>query len=298
MDYHTLRNMDLNLLIVLDVLLREGSVTHAAKKLGRTQSAVSHALSRLRNTFDDKLLVRVGSNMEPTPRAKGLQKDLQRLLGSLRKFMDDTDTFQPEQTTRTFRLRVPPNLKPVLGPFLTRFSHEAPKASLAIENVDYLRLDSGKGICLSIAPTNLRIPGNLCRTPLCKVSWKAFVRKDHPAVHNWSSEAWKQNKHIKLRIGRITQDMLEKYEQQANMNRTIQMETTQMDTAFEMLMQSNLVLASALHPKIYRDLNITALKVPFSTPDIEFGLIWSEVIDQDSARVWFADLLHSALQDL
>ena len=102
MDYRTLRNIDLNLLIVLDVLLQERSVTTAAKKLGRTQSAVSHALSRLRTTFDDKLLVRVGGNMEPTPRAKNLQQDLQRLLSSLRRFMDDTDEFSPKESTRTF----------------------------------------------------------------------------------------------------------------------------------------------------------------------------------------------------
>ena len=92
--------------------------------------------------------------------------------------------------------------------------------------------------------------------------------------------------------------MLEKYESQAQKGRSIKMETTQLDTAFEMVQQSDFILASALHPKAYRHWDIYPLTIPFSVPDIELGLVWSEVIDQDSARIWFADLINSALQDL
>ena len=67
-----LRRIDLNLLVVFDVLMRERSVTRAAASLARTQSAVSHALARLREQLGDPLLVKVGGRMTPSPRAEQL----------------------------------------------------------------------------------------------------------------------------------------------------------------------------------------------------------------------------------
>ena len=61
-----LRRFDLNLLVVFDVLMTERSVTRAAERLGRTQSAVSHSLSRLREQFGDPLLIKAGARMQPT----------------------------------------------------------------------------------------------------------------------------------------------------------------------------------------------------------------------------------------
>ena len=65
----SLRDIDLNLLVILDVLLQERSVSRAAERLYLTPSAVSHALGRLRKLFDDELLIRDGRKMSPTVRA-------------------------------------------------------------------------------------------------------------------------------------------------------------------------------------------------------------------------------------
>ena len=124
------------------------------------------------------------------------------------------------------------------------------------------------------------------------------MRKDHPCVDNWGPPAWGSNMHIKLRFGRIAQDMLERYEQQSKQPRVIRMETTQIHTAFAMIKQSDMILASALHPHVYKDQEVHSYKLPFPTPDVELGLIWSEILDQDSARVWFTDILTSSLNDL
>lgn len=74
------RNVDLNLLTALAALLDEGSVTGAARRLRVGQPAASHALARLRDLFGDPLLVRVGREMQPTPRAEQLREPLSRLL--------------------------------------------------------------------------------------------------------------------------------------------------------------------------------------------------------------------------
>ena len=75
-----LRDLDLNLLVVLQALIGERSVTRAAAEVGLSQSAMSHALGRLRKMLGDPLLVRTPQGMEPTPRAKAMSQPLERAL--------------------------------------------------------------------------------------------------------------------------------------------------------------------------------------------------------------------------
>ena len=84
--------LDLNLLVALDALLTEGSITKAAERLNLSPSATSNALSRLREYFEDELLVQVGRRMEPTPRAQGLQEAVREVLVRV----DSTIAQQPE----------------------------------------------------------------------------------------------------------------------------------------------------------------------------------------------------------
>lgn len=83
MNITHLNTLDLNLLVVLHVVLEERSTTRAAARLGRTQSAVSHALKRLRDTPGDPILVRAGATMAPTPYAERLQAPLSDLLSGV-----------------------------------------------------------------------------------------------------------------------------------------------------------------------------------------------------------------------
>ncbi|MGF6350154.1 LysR family transcriptional regulator [Variovorax sp. W2I14] len=83
------RNADLNLLKVFEALMTEGNVTRAASKLSLTQPAVSNALRRLRDTFDDPLFVRSGAGVNPTRRAIDLWEPLSQSLHAIRATMDD-----------------------------------------------------------------------------------------------------------------------------------------------------------------------------------------------------------------
>ena len=105
-------DIDLNLLVVLEVLLQERSVTRAAERLHRTQSAISHALARLREVFGDELLVRDGRQMRPTARAEALAESLPRVLDLLRRTLSKPEAFDARSTTRTFRLAAPDFVAP------------------------------------------------------------------------------------------------------------------------------------------------------------------------------------------
>ena len=111
-DHVHLAKLDLNLLVALDALLSERSVTRAALVIGISQSAMSHALSRLRTTFADELLTRVPDGMRPTPRALGLLAPVRAALAQIQELTAAQATFDPataDATRRTNGIDGPPD---------------------------------------------------------------------------------------------------------------------------------------------------------------------------------------------
>ena len=95
---------DLNLLRVLDALLRERNVSRAAERLSLSQPAVSNALNRLRDLLDDPLLVRVGRAMQPTPRALALEAPIRDALQRIEQSLSDDAPFDPASSRQRFRI--------------------------------------------------------------------------------------------------------------------------------------------------------------------------------------------------
>lgn len=119
-----LNRLDLNLLVALDALLTERSITRAAERLNLTPSALSSALARLREYFDDELLVQVGRKMEPTPRAEGLRDAVRDVLVRIDSTIAIQPQFDPAATDRTFRLFVSDYTQMVLVPHVLALAAE------------------------------------------------------------------------------------------------------------------------------------------------------------------------------
>lgn len=98
----SLGHLDLNLLVALDALLQERSVTRAAERLQRSQPALSASLKRLRHQFQDELLIRVGNNHQLTPLATQLKERLSLLLADTERLFEARSHFDPLQSTRDF----------------------------------------------------------------------------------------------------------------------------------------------------------------------------------------------------
>ena len=124
----TLHRIDLNLLVALDALTRERSVTKAAERAGVTQSAMSHTLRRLRDLFDDPLLVRGRGGMVLTPRAEALAVPLRSGLVSLARTLAEPQPFAPEHATRTFRIVSPDLFDALVLPTLFQRVYVTPAA--------------------------------------------------------------------------------------------------------------------------------------------------------------------------
>jgi DNA-binding transcriptional LysR family regulator len=127
-----LNSLDLNLLVALDALLLEGSVSRAAMRIGLSQPATSHALARLRDILRDPLLVRVGARMELTPRAQALRGPLAQVLEQVRGLFV-RDDFDAARSERRFRLMMPDlAVELLVPPLMEKITALAPNLRLDI----------------------------------------------------------------------------------------------------------------------------------------------------------------------
>ncbi|NHH99112.1 LysR family transcriptional regulator [Oceanimonas sp. MB9] len=135
------QRLDLNLLRVFDVLMQCRNVTRAAERLNLSQSTVSHALGRLRQTLDDPLFVMTRKEMRPTQRAQALATPVRQALALLEQGVRQSAGFEPSRSQRTFRLAVPSSIEHGVVPQLVELLHtRAPGCRLAVSelvNSDY-----------------------------------------------------------------------------------------------------------------------------------------------------------------
>jgi DNA-binding transcriptional LysR family regulator len=175
--------LDLNLMVALHALLTEASVTRAARRISLSQSAVSHALGRLRLLIGDPLLVRSGRRLELTPRARALLPALERGLGELDGALRGEPPFAPATTRRFFTLGLADYAQAVLlGPLLARLQKEAPAVGLsAVAFPDVIeRMDAGT-MDLALMPTTTLPPG-FSSSKLFSDRFVCMVRRGHPRV--------------------------------------------------------------------------------------------------------------------
>ena len=131
-----LRSIDLNLLVIFDALMAERSIAGAARNVGLTPSATSHALHRLRQTFDDELLERTGRGMVPTQRALDLWESLSGALQQVQRSVEQQLEFDPRASERSFTLRLSDyHTQCVLPRLCVRIRAEAPNVTLLVREL-------------------------------------------------------------------------------------------------------------------------------------------------------------------
>lgn len=140
-DAVNLGRIDLNLLVHLDALLTERSVTRAAARVGIGQSAMSHNLARLRDVFGDELLTRGPEGLRLTPRAIALVEPVRIALTQIQTLVSRDEAFDPATAERTFRFGLPDSMEILIVPSLLAYLREvAPGIHLRLYNIDSSRL--------------------------------------------------------------------------------------------------------------------------------------------------------------
>jgi DNA-binding transcriptional LysR family regulator len=140
-DHVNLARLDLNLLVALDALLTERSVTRAAAQVDLGQSAMSHNLARLRDLFGDELLTRGPKGMRPTPRALALVEPVRIILSQIQALVSRDEAFDPRTAERTFRVGLPDSMEIMIVPaLLAHLCGVAPGIRLRLHNIDSSQL--------------------------------------------------------------------------------------------------------------------------------------------------------------
>ena len=276
-----LSQIDLNLLVGLEALVKERNVTRAAKQVGLSQPAMSNVLRRLRNTFDDPILVRHGRNMVPTQRALHLVEHANEALRILESALRTTD-FDPSTSQRVFRICVSDYTCDVLvRHWHADLRREAPGITIELHpppaHGSLEPLERGSVDLLFGAFTNLRPPFH--EVALFDETFAVVARADHPHMTQGGIdlETYLQLDHILVHpLGPggghgIVDTVL------ASMNheRNVPLHVSYFGTALHSVTTSDLV---ATLPKRFVDLHATDAHVvvepPLDIPAFTIRLAW------------------------
>jgi DNA-binding transcriptional LysR family regulator len=180
-----LARLDLNLLISLDALLQQRSVTRAAAQMGLSQPALSASLARLRRHFGDELLTRVGNEYRLTPLAAQLRESVRIALTGVERVFSAQSEFDPSSCTREFQLLVSDYVVAVLGPLLVAaLGRQAPRARLRLTPHSPMVIDQAEqalvGSDLMFLPHGFI--SDLCYTDVFHDEWVCVVDHENPAV--------------------------------------------------------------------------------------------------------------------
>jgi DNA-binding transcriptional LysR family regulator len=284
-----LAQLDLNLLVVLDVLLQERSVTRAAKRLHRTQSAVSHALARIRSQLGDPLLVRVGGEMRTTPRGERLSVELTRLLGDVGRVLAAESTFDPSTTKRTFTLAAPDFVAAVLPALHIRLAREAPDAGLDVLPLapGFLRDVVDGRLDLAIGAASASLPEGASSAPLGALDWVVYARRGHPAVGDWGLRAWAAYPHVRVRITG-GEGPVDRAARVANVERQVAVQVSHFAMTPPLLAATDLLFTvpRAVLRAVAEPFGLIELSCPLPLPPVGARLLWSALLDDDPANVW------------
>lgn len=301
----TKKTPDLNLLPIAVALYDELSVSRAARQLGMSQPAVSKALRRLRETFDDPLFVRGPSGIVPTPRAHAIVRAARPHLRHLREDLVKDERFDVETSTRPITLALSDIAEMAFLPaVLEHLRRHAPKSPVSTVSVSDAQLveDLEKGdIDLAVGYYPALSLRNFRQRRLSRHGFACLMRTGHPL---WKSRltvsAFLAAEHIVVRPEHRSQEVLERFIERRKMKRKIAMYTSNVLSVPFIVMESQLI-ATLPYAVVTRFTSLTdrvaAALAPFDlTYDLK--LHWHRRFDKEPRSIWLREQLAAVFKDL
>lgn len=290
-----LSSIDLNLLVALDALISEVHVGRAARKIGLSQPAASHALNRLRDLLGDPLLVREGSRMVLTPRATGLRHSLPETLQRVQTLLVP-DSFDPRTSTRLFSLMMQDHVAQLLVPALVkRVRSEAPRVRLDVmpwQSVSSLKPERFRSIDLLASCSTDEITG-FARQTLFTDTEVTVARKGHPAASRLKKlKPFLDASHVAV-VGRgLREDPVDSWLRQEGLARRVVLQVPSYLQALETVAQSDLIafVPKRLADALARPLSLTVLPPPIDPGEYTEYLFHPLRTAQDPASIWLRKL--------
>jgi DNA-binding transcriptional LysR family regulator len=285
---------DLNLLITLDVLLAEGSVARAAKRLRLSPSAMSRALARLRDTTGDPLLVRAGRGLVPTPRALELRKQVSRLVQEAQAVLRPAQALAMAQVLRTFTLRTSDEFVERFGPaLLDRIAKDAPGVRLRFvskTDKDNAPLREGS-VDLEVGVVDPTASPEVLTQALFRDRLIGVVRSDHPLSQGDVSAArFAEGRHIYVSRRGEDRGQIDDVLEAQGLTRQIGSIVASFSTAIALARNTDLIAAV---PERYTPnrCDLFCFALPVSLPAFTVAMLWHPRLDADLAHRWLRGCL-------
>jgi len=293
-----LRGLDLDQLVYLEAMLRLGSVSRAAEGVGLTQSAMSHALRRLRARLEDPLLVRVGGAMVPTPFAERLRPRLRAALVGLQRALERAGPFEPAAETRVFRIASPDLFDLLVLPSLVRRLRGAgPGLSVRMSPYGKASVEGALAqgdLDLAIVPvlsgaTSIDSDGFMRRT-LFRDGFRCFFRQGHPAVTCWGLESWLASAHLLVSPTGRPEGLVDRVLAEHGRRRTVALQVEGFGVAPGLVSDSDLVLtAPASLARLTRPMGIVDVEPPVPLPTHGIAMLWHRRFGAEPGLRWLIE---------
>lgn len=294
---HT-RDVDLNLLVVLDRLLETGSVTAAAEPLRLSQSAVSRALGRLRETFGDPLFVRTRDGLRPTPRAERLRAEVRGVLARVDALLAAPAGFSAAGSTRAFTVATADYGESVLlPPFLRELGARAPGVSVRVVPLAQpwdAALAAGDWD-LVWAPRRKGAAG-VVWTHLFQEGFAFVIRRDHPAAQRpLTLERFAAIPQIAIAPEGRGSNPLDDRLARLGKKRRVVAHVPSFLAVLPLVVGTDLgvTLPRRIVGMLAGRRDIAVLELPFEMPAFDFSQGWHERFRHDPGHAWFRQLLVS-----
>jgi DNA-binding transcriptional LysR family regulator len=285
-----LNGLDASNLVALHVLLEERHVTRAARRLGITQSSMSHRLARLRETLEDPLFTRSSDGLLPTPRAESVAVPLRDALRALEAAVAPPRPFDPKTSRYAVSIAMPDLLAPLVPRLVAGLAAEAPFVDVQLSPVVpalSTALAKGRPV-LAIAPTRL-VDGQAIARPLGEARFGVVGRRGHRAFRRPLTIArWLEYPHVIQRLGNDQINTVEAELLRRGLRRRVGLEAPSflaglfVVSSSDMLMNVPIPLVNEAAAK----LKLTTREAPLRLPSVRFSLCWHERFQTDPAHGW------------
>ena len=292
-----LATLDLNLITALNALLDHHSVSDAANAVGRTQSAMSHSLSRLRDHFRDPILVRDGWSMRPTPLGERLRPRVAEAARAARLLFENESDFDPATSTRRIRVMAPDLCASLFTSFIGDVSRLAPGASVEfVEGTGIRQAILNAEADLGLGFGRPRSDPNLVVHHITPLEWCTFAPQGHPYRATATDAVWVKSRHIVVGQSGAAEGPIEKAVRKEGLHRHVVCYASNFSAALGLAAENDALFTTLRAPfeRTASRLGLAACPVPFPMPKAPAALMFRTDYG-DRFSIWLRELCLKAL---
>jgi DNA-binding transcriptional LysR family regulator len=292
---------DLNLLVTLDVLLAEGSVARAARRLRLSPSAMSRALARLRETTGNPLLVRAGRGLVPTPRALELRERVSQLVQDGEAVLRPVEALDLKKLIRTFTLRTSEGFVETFGPdLIARVGEEAPGVRLRFvqkPDKDSTPLRDGT-VDLETGVVAMTTSPEVRAQALFRDRFIGVVRMGHALTQGEITPArYAAGRHISVSRRGLDKGPIDEALKPLGLERDIIVIVGGFASALALARATDLIASVPERHTGSLRVGMHSFTLPVSTPEITVSLLWHPRLDADPAHRWLRGHVRNVCAD-